>query len=195
MKCTLVLATPERHISDMAKVCYNTKTDKDITKSLVGDKGHLAVLRFAYMTIHVEGVSVACHSQMLRSKHLDFLVESKRYVSLDKGGFEFIMPELMTPEVRQLMNNHWYNTLKLYRDLLDMGVKKEDARAILPANTSTKLNVTGNLQSWYDAFKLRLSPHAQTEIRNVYKEIYKIAKEEYPQVFTEELFKKLIEGH
>ena len=198
MKVTLILATPEQNIGESAKICYGTKSiqegGRDITKSLIHEKNHLAALRFAYVIVSIEGISVAAQNQLVRSKHLDFMVQSKRYVNAEKGGFEFIMPEGLSPEATQLMNNHWYNTLKLYRELIDSGVKKEDARAVLPANTSTKMNVTGNLQSFMDMFKLRLSKHAQLEIRTVATEIYSLLSKEYPQVFTDGLYTKLREG-
>ena len=55
--------------------------------------------------------------------------------------------------------------------------------------------VRSNMTNGYDAFRLRLTSHAQAEIRSVYQEIYKIAQHEYPQVFTDELYTKLSEGH
>jgi len=194
MKVELTLSTPEINISSNAKICYATNSDKDITKSLVHGHSHLAALRFAYATFHIEGISVACQNQVVRSKHLDFMVQSKRYVSLDKGEFDFVMPEGLDTEAKRIMNAHWYKAIDEYRRLVDMGVKKEDARAILPANTSTKMNIAGNLQAYYDFFVLRLNNHAQNEIRTLAYEMYKLLQEEYPQVFTKELKEKLIKG-
>ena len=191
----LILATPEHHIGECAKICYGTKSiedgGKDITSTLVHQHKHLASLRFAYMTVNITGISVACQNQIVRSKHLDFMVQSKRYVNPDKGGFEFIMPEGLSETEKTMMNNQWKNAILTYRNMIDSGVKKEDARAILPANTSTAMNITGNLQGWMDFFKLRLNKHAQTEVRKVAIAIWALAKENYPQVFTDELFIKL----
>jgi thymidylate synthase ThyX len=47
---------------------------------------------------------------------------------------------------------------------------------------------------WNDAFKLRLNPHAQLEIRTVFTKIWDLLKEVYPQVFTEQLFNKHSNG-
>ena len=195
MKVQLILATPEIHISEMSKICYGTKSiedgGKDITSTLVHQHKHLASLRFAYMTVNVTGISVACQNQIVRSKHLDFMVQSKRYVNAEKGEFEFIMPEPYTQMQYNIMQKHWRESIDRYTRLLTIGVKKEDARAVLPANTSTAMNITGNLQGWMDFFKLRLNSHAQTEVRKVAIAIWALAKENYPQVFTDELFIKL----
>jgi thymidylate synthase (FAD) len=188
MKTTITMYTPEIEISNNAKICYgNEKNDKDITSQLVHGHGHLAALRFAYATVSIEGISVACQNQLVRSKHLDFMVQSKRYVNHNKGEFDFIMPEGLDDETKMLLTKHWDASLLLYKSLINSGVKKEDARSILPANTSTKMNVTGNLQAWFDFFKLRLNSHAQIEIRNVANSIYDKFSKIYPKVFTEEL--------
>ena len=194
MKIELTLATPEIAIGENAKICYGTKLiedgGKDITSTLVHQHKHLASLRFAYMTVFVEDISVACQNQIVRSKHLDFMVQSKRYVSPSKGGFKFIMPKGLNSRQQQYMKESWEDSMNLYTHLLNTGVKKEDARAILPANTSTSMNITGNLQGWNDFFKLRLNSHAQSEVQEVANRIWNLAKIEYPQVFTEELYKE-----
>lgn len=186
MKVTIITNTPEQIIGECAKVCYSAKSiedgGRDITYDLIHGKGHLAVLRFAFAVVRVEGISIACQNQLVRSKHLDFLVESKRYVSAEKGGFEFIMPPVDEP-AQVVMNKVYEMSMYAYNELLEYGVKKEDARAILPMNTSTKMNVAGNLQAWSDFFKLRITTHAQLEIRLVAIEIAKQLNQLYPQVF------------
>lgn len=198
LQVTLRMSTPEVEISECAKICYGTKQleegGKNITTTIVHSHKHLASLRFAYATITVEGISVACQNQIVRSKHLDFMVQSKRYVNPDKGGFEFVMPEGLDGLQQKVMQNQWNTALNSYRSLVSQGVKKEDARAVLPANTSTKMNITGNLQGWWGFFKLRLSLHAQTEIRTVANEIYRVLQEQYPLVFTDGLHKELEGG-
>jgi thymidylate synthase (FAD) len=195
VKATLLMSTEQSLIGECAKICYASKAlgddGKDITSSIVHSHGHLASLRFAYATIYLEGISVACQNQMVRSKHLDFMVQSKRYVNPDKGEFKFIMPEGLTKAQEYFMASKWEQDLRDYEALLDSGMKKEDARAILPANTSTKMNVTGNLQAWWSFFELRLNSHAQREIRNVAIDVYGLLRKAYPLVFTEELFVKL----
>jgi len=195
MKVTLLLSTPEKQIGENAKICYATKQGgKDITSSLVHGHGHLAALRFAYATVKVEGISVACQNQIVRSKHLDFMVQSKRYVDVDKGGFSFVMPKNLSKDAEDKMREHWEYSLRLYKELLANGVKKEDARAILPANTSTEMVITGNLQAWWSFFTLRLNRHAQEEIREVARKVYFLLSQQFPQVFTEELLKKFEEA-
>ena len=185
MKIKMTLATPEIEIGENAKICYNTKLSedggKDITNSLVHKHKHLAVLRFAYATFKVSGISINAHVHFLRSSHLSFLVESKRYVNAKKAFM--VYPKRLGHDAKQKMVKHWGDSIALYQDLINTGIKKEDARAILPTNTSTNLNVTGNLQAWKDFIKLRSDPHAQEEIREVALEIERQLKVQFPNVF------------
>lgn len=186
MEVKLITYTPEIVISDMAKNCYANNTNKDLTRSLVHSHKHLAVLRFAFAVIQVDGISIACQNQVVRSKHLDFLVESKRYVSADKGGFTFIFPN-GTEKMLEIYTRQWESALASYNELLELGAKKEDARAVLLANTSTKMGISGSLQAWVDAINLRVDSHAQLEIRTMYIKIWGLLKEVYPNVFIEEM--------
>jgi thymidylate synthase (FAD) len=61
-------------------------------------------------------------------------------------------------------------TLK-YRELIQEGVKKEDARLVLPEFSRTSLLVVGNFQAWVDFIRLRATKEAQWEIRAVAEEI------------------------
>jgi len=195
MKVTLKTFTPEIDISDCAKICYATSADKDITTQLVHSNSHLAALRFAYATVYVEGISIACQNQIVRSKHLDFMVQSKRYVNPDKGEFTFIMPENISSSHQWVLKENWNNSIALYQSLLATGMKKEDARAILPMNTSTKMYITGNLQAWHSFFTLRLTNHAQLEVRAVANSTYDLLAKVFPQVFTTEMKLTLQKGH
>jgi thymidylate synthase ThyX len=64
----------------------------------------------------------------------------------------------------------------------------------LPANTSTKIYITGNLQAYISYFKLRLNSHAQKEIRLLANKMWNLMKVEYPQVFIDELYEELTNG-
>jgi thymidylate synthase (FAD) len=193
MKIKLTLHTPEVEISKNAAVCYASDGKKDITRSLMKHK-HLAVLRFAYATFNIKGISTPCHVQMLRSKFIEFLVQSKRYCNAEKGNFEFIYPPNISQQQRDLLSIHWDESIELYNTLIKDGMKKEDARSILPTNTSTELNATSNLQGWIDFCRLRLTQHSQQEIRTLATKIFEELQIHFPQVFTNELFEELSKG-
>ena len=74
-------------------------------------------------------------------------------------------------------------SLDTYNKLIAAGVKKEDARFVLPNGGTTELVVTGNFQAWLDFIKLRADTHAQYEIRHVAKTINNILSEHAPGLF------------
>lgn len=174
MQVKLLQITPDaaNFIGDCAGICYNSPRDRDANlrrSASCKDKGHLATLRFAYATFHISGISRICSHQFVRSKHLDFLQRSQRYCKEEEA--DFIYPTNGKGEVYEEVYTF---TLDAYRELLARGVKKEDARFVLPEATQTELIVIGNFQAWLDFIKLRADTHAQWEIRKVAKEINNI---------------------
>lgn len=164
---------PEEKIGRFAAVCYDSDTSKEASirraKSCT-DKGHLATLRFAYATFYIEGISRACSHQLVRSKHLDYLQESQRYVEQSKT--EYVMPHVSNDNTA-IIDAHYKLSNELYKILIESGVKKEDARYVLPNGSATSLYVTGNFQAWKDFINLRSGKEVQWEIRGIAQEIHK----------------------
>lgn len=73
--------------------------------------------------------------------------------------------------IRDIMIRASDNAFVAYRELLAMGVSKEQARFILPVNTFTKWRQTGNLRNWIHFLTLRLDAHAQNETRELAQQI------------------------
>lgn len=187
MKVELKFITPqaENFIGQMAGICYGSQTDdpvKNVKRAAkCAQDGHLATLRFAHAAFHVSGISRVCSHQMVRSKHLDFLQRSQRYCKEDKASFT--VPEL-TEQQWDVYNHAINRAYETYLELLSQGIRKEDARFILPEATHTELVVVGNLQSWQDFIKLRADKHAQAEIRAVAKEINNQLHQHCPNIFN-----------
>lgn len=184
MKVELLNLTPDalNFIGDCAGICYGSKRDpvSNVKRALAcKDKGHLATLRFASATFHVSGISRVCSHQFVRSKHLDFLQRSQRYCAED-------VPQFYYPGTKQdtKISGAYQTAYRHYLELLEAGVKKEDARFVLPEGTQTELIVVGNLQAWLDFIKLRADKHAQLEIRTVAKEINNQLAKELDPLFT-----------
>lgn len=188
MRVKLEFITPnaEEAIGRYASICYNSKTDRESCIKRAAhcvDSGHLATMRFAHATFHVEGISRVCSHQFVRSKHLDFLQRSQRYCKeLDAS---FVMPPSLPSSAKNLLSSHYENCEFIYEQLLGMGVKKEDARFALADAVETEMNVTGNLQAWKNFIELRSGKHAQWEIRQVAIEINNILAAECPSLFKE----------
>ena len=58
-----------------------------------------------------------------------------------------------------------YFALQTYKEMLNVGVCPEQARMVLPQSMFTSYYVTGSLAAFARAYKQRISPHAQEEIK------------------------------
>ena len=174
MQITLLDYTddPEHKIGKFASICYDSKTDREACLKRAAhcvDRGHLATLRFAWAVFNVSGISRACSHQFVRSKHLDFLQRSQRYCK--ENDQTFVYPGTVYDTA---ISSAYQSAMAHYNSLLELGVKKEDARYVLPAGITTELNVSGNFQAYMNFLSLRLSKEAQKEIRDVAHEMWKL---------------------
>lgn len=185
MKVTLLDSTkdPAWLISMAARRCYASRS-KDtpegrfcFIKGLI-KAGHTSVLEHATATFDIEGISRACQNQIVRHRiGCSYCVESMRYVDVSEA--EIVVPHklfMAFPEIVDVMKE----TKQLYAELVRLGVPKEDARALLPLGTATNMTVTMNFRAIRHFLKLRLSKHAQDEVRQVAYQIYKICLEKWP---------------
>ena len=190
MKVTLIQNTPnpEEHIGLLAGICYGKTGEQDPEQCIKRayhcvTKGHLSTLRFAHATFMVEDISRICSHQFVRSKHLDFLQRSQRYCN--EGEVKIILPPSIKGENKTIFETVYAELTQVYKDLIAKGVKKEDARFILPQGTTTELLVVGNFQAWYDFIKLRSGKEVQWEIRAVAHEINRQLHGIAPNIFVE----------
>jgi len=187
MKVKLVDHTEnlEEKISEMAAICYDSSGAN--VKRLKASS-HFATFRFAYATFEISEFSRSCSMQMLRHAFLDYLQRSQRYVK--EFQFEYVIPPDIENHEHELVKERFINSMENaqadYDYLISFGVKAEDARYVLPNACYTKMNVTGNIQAWYDFLygdAGRLQKAAQWEIREIAVDIEKKLKEISPTVF------------
>ena len=72
-----------------------------------------------------------------------------------------------------------------YQALRELGVRKEDARFVLPNAAATRIVVTMNFRELLHVFRLRISPEAQWEIRAACARMLELIYPHAPHVFGE----------
>jgi thymidylate synthase (FAD) len=81
--------------------------------------------------------------------------------------------------------HHWemamYHSKKQYQTLLDMGVGKEQARAILPLNQYTEVYWTASFQAIMNFIELRAEKTSQWEIQEYAKTLQKLMFDVFPK--------------
>jgi thymidylate synthase (FAD) len=178
---------PVNRIGYQAAICYDadTSVEKNIKRAMhCRDKGHLTVLRFAYASFNIQGISRIASHQIVRVAHAGILQESQRYV--EQTLIEWVVPPALknTPEDFHVAWRYYLNQGEmLYNEALRWGMKKEDARYILPQSCTTQLNMTGNFQMWRDLLNNRTKAAAQWEVREVADEIQRLLHGIAPEIF------------
>ena len=74
-----------------------------------------------------------------------------------------------------------FNAKKYYNDLLDLGVGKEQARAILPLNQYTEVYWTASFQAVMNFIELRNEKTSQWEIQQYAKSMLDLMHESFPK--------------
>lgn len=72
-----------------------------------------------------------------------------------------------------------------YNKLLSLGATPEKARTVLPQSTKTEIFTTYNLREWRHVFKLRTSPRAHPQMREVMDPLLVEMKQRLPVFFED----------
>lgn len=138
------------------------------TQSTMKDRSLL--LKHGHATFFFDGISRACTHQLVRHRLASFSQESQRYVDMEKGGWNLIVPDSFknNQEAVHVLEEFWEMAQEKYEELRSLGVRKEDARFLLPNATETRIVVSMNYEAWSHFFWLRaVDKAAQWEIRKM----------------------------
>lgn len=193
-------------------ICYcarvsnpNNQKSRDI-KGLIKyclKNGHWSIFEMSHIIIEIK-TTRAIAAQILRHQ-MKFQEFSQRYANITDEYTSIPIPELrtqdkknrqsshsgmlsteITNELNTKIENHFNEAIKLYNELIEYGVAKECARAIMPLNTPTIMYASNNIRGWIHYIQTRTHPSTQKEHRVIAEEIKKIFKEVLP-IITEAL--------
>lgn len=178
---------PEAYIGEAAAECYDSSTEREACLRRAAhcmSVSHLATLRFAYADFHISGISRVASHQLVRVAHAGILQRSQRYVK--ETAVEYVTPSAVA-DLPQYLRTAWESINAsaelIYLQAIDAGMKKEDARYILPQGCTTSLRICGNFQMWHDLLANRTAKKAQWEVRAVALEILRQLNKHAPSVF------------
>ena len=138
----------------------------------------------------------AIAAQILRHRTFTFQEFSQRYAQ----ATELDLPDLRRQDDKNRQNSiddlpadlctdflhkiadHYNDSLDLYNEMLDAGVAKECARAVLPLNTQTRLYMTGTIRSWLHYCDLRCGNGTQKEHMEIASEIKTKLSQQLPVI-------------
>lgn len=180
----------EQLIEYAGRLCWDT-TDKLGTNPRRIEEwievGHESVIEHASATFYIRASRVLTH-ELVRHRLASYSQRSQRYVKETEPRY-ITPPELNAP----VENRSCYDTFKkamqeawtAYQNLLNLGIKPEIARYVLPNACETQIVMTMNFRELRHFIKLRTSRRALPEMRAVAGEIRRIMKEQAPKVFED----------
>lgn len=146
--------------------------------------GHLGILEHISMSWYVEGISRACSHQLVRHRIASYNQQSQRYCKIDTGDDWYVVPESVgdNTAAKQLYYKAMNGIATIYKELLEGGIPKEDARMVLPNACTTNILITMNGRSFVEAAEKRLCNRAQWEIRELFSRMRNTLISVYPFV-------------
>jgi len=189
----------EQIIELAGRVCYKSE-DRITEESAAGfiarmhDSKHESVLEHGSITVRFicdRGVS----HELVRHRVASFSQESTRYCNYGKEKFgkelTFIDPLGAFPNMPLASFGCWKVVMKhaeeAYLDMLECGSTPQEARSVLPNSLKTEIVVTANPREWRHIFKLRCSPQAHPQMRELMIPLQETFAFAWPSLFgTEE---------
>ena len=134
--------------------------------------------------------------QLLRHRSFSFQEFSQRYSDVNALDDSFLLRDARLQDLTNRQNSidntdtaldvWWHqqqtwiieNVKRIYKEALERGIAKEQARAILPeGNTISKLYVNGTIRSWIHYIELRSANGTQREHMELARSIAKVIDE------------------
>ena len=179
---------PQKVIEQAGRTCYLSfdKMDDDsqvgFIKRLI-KMGHESPLEHAYATFRIKNCSRAMTHQLVRHRLMAVSQQSQRYV--EEEEFTYVVPESMPAELVDEFHHDMQAIQQMYKKWRDKGLKKEDARFVLPNACTSEIVVSANFREWRHILSVRTAKGAQWEIRKAANLILDILKQNSPVCFED----------
>ena len=149
---------------------------------------------FVDYTFLVSGVTRAFTHQFVRTRTASFAQQTMRVLDVSTGpGWDYsVGPSLQTYEQGAAYEACMKGIAATYKRLVDIGVKIEDARGVLPTNILTNIVVKMNMRTFAEMVRKRSSPRTQGEYREVLQGLASEAIKVHPwlELFISQNFDK-----
>lgn len=139
-------------------------------------------------TFAIEGISRVVSHELVRHRiGCSYSQRSQRYCA--EGECDFIEPNTISKKQDEAPDDIFWasvcNAKDDYKDLLEEGIPKEDARYVLPNATATRMIVTMNARALLHFFNLRCCNRALKEIRDLANTMLELVKDIAPTLFND----------
>ncbi|NOR27633.1 MAG: FAD-dependent thymidylate synthase [Lutibacter sp.] len=179
----------EQLIEAAGRTCYKsenkiTPTSAKVFVKAITKRGHHSVIEHAFATFRIVCDRGITH-EIVRHRLASYSQESTRYVKY--GDIEVLQPcKIVNKIEEELWREACENAEESYKKLIDIGVKPENARSVLPTCLKTEIVMTANFREWIHFINLRGSKAAHPDIRVIADMILLILSDRASSVFNKE---------
>jgi thymidylate synthase (FAD) len=153
-------------------------------KAVVLEHGDWSVVEHASLTV-IFRVDRGVTHELVRHRLFSFTQESTRFVNYSKKpDLEFIMPANLHG-AEFLWNMAIQETEQTYLDLLENGLRPQEARSVLPNALAATIATTGNLRNWRHFLLMRSSRETHPDFRRVVDPLLAVFKATIPLIFDD----------
>jgi len=132
-------------------------------------RGHESPFEHGVVTYTLHNVSRSLTHQLVRCRLASYSQASQRYIGEDPSDLSVVLPVAIRnrSDAANMVMRYFEKLPELITELKKLGIKNEDIRCIYPNAMPTDIKVTMNFRELKHFFELRISKHAQDEIRLV----------------------------
>lgn len=183
-----------KNLEKAGRTCY--KSEEKVTDSSASvfikkiiESGHETILEHEKITVRIICDRGVTH-EIVRHRIVSYSQESTRYCNYGSGKFgreiTVIEPcfweidkndkftegnwdvlDKKNMEKRRIWNSAMKFVEKSYLKLIELGASPQEARSVLPNSLKTEIVMTANLREWRHFFRLRCSPKAHPQMREI----------------------------
>ncbi|HDD46252.1 MAG TPA: FAD-dependent thymidylate synthase [Candidatus Aenigmarchaeota archaeon] len=155
------------HAKELIKNTSEEEVEKLLTN--IAKLGHFSTLEHACFTIAFKDVSVLFEQFLIEHRLASYSAKSRRYVDFSEAGF--VIPDYFEdkPEMEEKYRKCMLYLFNSYKNLLELGIAKEDARFVLPYSFKSSIIATMNLRELIHFLYNSIYGHGKefSEIRKV----------------------------
>lgn len=164
-----------RFIESAGRTCYKSEhriSDTSYLKFIdnIIEHGHLSVIEHGIARAKIITDRGVTH-ELVRHRLASYSQESTRYCDYNASKFNkeltFIKPPGLSNDALYLWDEAMLFAEECYLDMRMFGMKPQIARSVLPNSLKAEIFISANFREWMHIFKLRTSPAAHPQIRQV----------------------------
>ena len=156
--------------------------------------GHSSISDHDYCVFALKDVSPVVEQTIIEERFSSFTIKSRREVDFSKVGF--YIPDFHdksgnihsnNEQLKEMYQNHMQTLFDAYKELIELGIPKEDARFVLPYCYHSNIIMGVDAHTLKDLIvRLTKTKDANIqELRELGENLYNIAKENMPYLISE----------